>query len=149
MCHVSRVTCNVSGVRCQVSGDTCHLYYLIKFFFGQSGGDSRWRVCYQRGQPHLVFLLTPKLPTGLPCLVRWSYFTHNVPTFYSWGIMYLYKKMINPEFQIFHLKINTLPELLVIPCFSMEVSNIYKGLYSAILIRAIFWIYPCPFDLTD
>ena len=29
-------------------------FYFIKIF-GQSGGASRWRVCYQRGLPRLVF----------------------------------------------------------------------------------------------
>ena len=52
MCHVSHVTCHVSCV-------TCHMSHVIFFFFyvkkiGQSGGASRWRVCYQRGLPRLV-----------------------------------------------------------------------------------------------
>ena len=39
MWHMSCVTCYVSRVTC---------------FFGQSGGASRWSVCYQRGLPRLV-----------------------------------------------------------------------------------------------
>ena len=44
-CQVSGVICHVSCVRCQVSGVRCHFV----------GGASRWRFCYQRGLPHLVF----------------------------------------------------------------------------------------------
>ena len=75
MCHVSRVTCHVSHVTCHVSPVTCHmstkknwtffLFIYLYFFFlckkkiGKSGGASRWRVCYQRGLPRLVFLQIP------------------------------------------------------------------------------------------
>ena len=38
--------------RCQVSGVTCQFYFY--FFIFQSGGASRWMVCYQRGLPRLV-----------------------------------------------------------------------------------------------
>ena len=61
-CQVSRVTCQVSHVRCHLSGVMCHFFssfFLLLFFlsfFGQSGGASRWRVCYQQGLPRLVFL---------------------------------------------------------------------------------------------
>ena len=49
----------------------CHQY----FFFLQIGGASRWRVCYQRGLPHLVskiipnftdFLINPSLAVNEP-----------------------------------------------------------------------------------
>ena len=43
--YVSHVTCHVSPV-------TCHVSFKK---IGQSGGASRWRVCYQRGLPRLVF----------------------------------------------------------------------------------------------
>ena len=49
MCHVSHVTCHVSHVTCHMSQ-----FYLIFFFFGQSGEDYWWRVCNQRGLPRLV-----------------------------------------------------------------------------------------------
>ena len=52
MCHVSCVTCHMSRV-------TCSFFYIIIFFFGPIGGASQWRVCYQRGVPRLVSLLTP------------------------------------------------------------------------------------------
>ena len=66
MSHMSCFTCQVSGVRCQVSGVRCHVSRVrchmsgvtFQFFFGvflQSGENSRWRVCYQRGLPRLVF----------------------------------------------------------------------------------------------
>ena len=48
-CQVSGVMCHMSGVTCQVSGVMC------KIFFLQSGWASRWRVCYQRGLPRIVF----------------------------------------------------------------------------------------------
>ena len=54
-CQVSGVRFQVSGVICQVSGVRCRVSGVIfLFFLGQSGGASRWRVCYQRGQPRLV-----------------------------------------------------------------------------------------------
>ena len=43
------VTCHMSRVRSQVS-------WVSWFFFFLSGGASRWRVCYQRGLPRLVFM---------------------------------------------------------------------------------------------
>ena len=51
MCHVSRVTCHMSPVTCHLSHVTCHKK------IGQSGEASRWRVCYQRGLPRLVFMM--------------------------------------------------------------------------------------------
>ena len=54
MCHVSRVTCHMSHV-------TCHMPHSFFFFFsGQSAEACRWRVCYQRGLPRLVLLVTTK-----------------------------------------------------------------------------------------
>ena len=57
-CHVSHVTCHVSRVTCHLS-HVIFLFYIYIFFLrkkiGQSGGASRWRVCYQRGLPRLVF----------------------------------------------------------------------------------------------
>ena len=52
MCHVSHVRCQVSGGRCHLSGG---VYFLVLFLILQSGGASRWRVCYQCGLPRLVF----------------------------------------------------------------------------------------------
>ena len=55
-CQVSRVRCHMSRVMCHVSHVRCHMYlFFFFFFFGQSGGAIRWRVCYQRGLPCLVF----------------------------------------------------------------------------------------------
>ena len=45
MCHMSRVTCHMSRV-------TCHLF----FSFLTTVEAYRWRVCYQRGLPNLVFI---------------------------------------------------------------------------------------------
>ena len=73
MCHVSCVMCHVSCVMGHMSCVTCpvshvkiffYIFYRKKkyitiFFFvqiGQSGGASRWRVCYHWGLPRLVFL---------------------------------------------------------------------------------------------
>ena len=52
MCHVSRVMCQVSHFRVQVS--FCS-FFLLFLFFQQNVGASRWRVCYQQGQPRLFF----------------------------------------------------------------------------------------------
>ena len=46
ICHVSCVTCHMSRFRCHMSD-----------FFLQNGGDSRWKVCYQRGLPCVVFYI--------------------------------------------------------------------------------------------
>ena len=45
------------AVTCHMSCVMCHLLPVMffLFFFGQSGGASRWRVCYQQGLPRLVF----------------------------------------------------------------------------------------------
>ena len=54
---MSRVMCHVSRVTCHMSKKKLHFFFLRKKN-GQSGGASRWRVCYQRGLPRLVYLLT-------------------------------------------------------------------------------------------
>ena len=76
-CHVSHVTCHVSHVTCHVSHVTCHMSHVIYIyffsffffffflFFGQSGEAYRWRVCYQRGLPRLVFLWNMSLSRTL------------------------------------------------------------------------------------
>ena len=57
MCHMSRVMCHMSRVTCHMSHVTCPKEKKKREKkFGQSGGASRWRVCYQRGLPRLVFL---------------------------------------------------------------------------------------------
>ena len=48
-CHVSHVTCHMSCVTCQF------FFKFIYFFLGQLSEAYRWRVCYQRGLPRLVF----------------------------------------------------------------------------------------------
>ena len=67
--YVLCVTCHVSHVTCHMSRVTCHVSHVKNTFFynffkkknyttkniGQSGGASRWRVCYQRGLPRLVW----------------------------------------------------------------------------------------------
>ena len=40
-----------------------HLYIYI-YILGQSGGASRWRFCYQRGLPRLVFFLSLRFISG-------------------------------------------------------------------------------------
>ena len=61
-CHLLHVRCQVSGVRCQVSGVRCQVSHV--FFLGQCGEASRWRVCYQRGLPRLVFFWGNKLTSS-------------------------------------------------------------------------------------
>ena len=47
--HPLCVTCYMSCVKCHVS------YIIYIFFFPQNVWTSRWRVCYQRGLPRLVY----------------------------------------------------------------------------------------------
>ena len=76
MCHVSHVTCHMSPVTCHKSPVACHMseknfffhFFILKKIYicpseqiGQSGGSSRWRVCYQWGLPYLVLTLTWKI----------------------------------------------------------------------------------------
>ena len=68
------VTSHVSHVMCHMSHVTCNI------FFGQKGGASQWRVCYQWGLPRLVlpmpdFLINPPpahqlfyVPWALPAM---------------------------------------------------------------------------------
>ena len=39
------------------------ILFFLFFFFGQSGEVYRWRVCYQRGLPRLVFIIARYLKT--------------------------------------------------------------------------------------
>ena len=64
MCHMSCVTCHMSHVRCHMSGVTC---------FRKSGGGSRWRVCYHRGLPRLVYLIQEQFG-GHEATFIYSYF---------------------------------------------------------------------------
>ena len=63
-CHMSLVTCHLSPVTCQKKMTIFiwkkkikkYIYILSsKLFFFKWGGASRWRVCYQRGLPRLVY----------------------------------------------------------------------------------------------
>ena len=57
-CHMSHVTCHMSHVTWHMSHVMCHISILsLYLFFGQSGGASWWRVCYQLGLPRLVFYI--------------------------------------------------------------------------------------------
>ena len=60
-CHdVSRVKCHMSHVTFHMSRVTCHVsaFFSSSFFSGQRSEAYRWRVCYQRGLPHLVISTT-------------------------------------------------------------------------------------------
>ena len=46
LCHVKHATCHMS----------CVILFFLNLFVGQSGEARRWRVCYQRGLPRLVFV---------------------------------------------------------------------------------------------
>ena len=52
---MSHVTCHVSRVMYHMSHVACHMSYVFFLFVGLSGGGSRWRVCYQRGLPRVVY----------------------------------------------------------------------------------------------
>ena len=56
-----------------MSGIMCHVSRVFLCVFLQSGGASRWRVCYQRGLPRLVsetsgLITMPLLETWLDML---------------------------------------------------------------------------------
>ena len=59
MCHVSHVMCHVSTVTCHLSHvkKRIHIYFFYLKKIGQSGGASRWRVCYQWGLSRLVYIV--------------------------------------------------------------------------------------------
>ena len=56
---MSCVTCQLSHVTRHLSTVSCKKKRIFSSFIlkkiGQSGGSGRWRVCYQRGLPRLVF----------------------------------------------------------------------------------------------
>ena len=60
-CNMSCVTCHLSHFTCHLSHVTCHVspvtFYFLFFIVLQKKwcGASRWKVCYQRGLPRLVF----------------------------------------------------------------------------------------------
>ena len=57
MYHVSPVPCHVSCVMCHLSPVIFHCFcFCILKKSWKSRRASRWRVCYQRGLPHLFFL---------------------------------------------------------------------------------------------
>ena len=59
---MSRVTCHVSRVTCHMLHVTCNIFFIFIFiFFLQSGEAYRWRVCYQRGLPRLVYFIPGSL----------------------------------------------------------------------------------------
>ena len=65
MYHASRVTFHMSPVTCNMSPVNVKKNYIKKKRKkleknGQSGGASRWRVCYQRGLPRLVYFVFDK-----------------------------------------------------------------------------------------
>ena len=86
-CHVSCVTRHVSCVMCHVSHVTCHIFFF--FFFGRNGEAYRWRVCYQRGLPRLVF-------NGFPNQsIRWTNKVNQwseVICHYNWSVSTVDKK---------------------------------------------------------
>ena len=67
MCHMSHVMCHMSGLRFQVSSVRYQVFFC---FFLQCGGASRWRVCYQRGLPHLVLVFKCFLLAFIPTVQR-------------------------------------------------------------------------------
>ena len=62
--HLSCVMCEMSLVICHM---LCVMYHMLRLtinmscvfliYFLQCGGASWWRVCYQRGLPHLVIFI--------------------------------------------------------------------------------------------
>ena len=58
----------LSHTLCQVSPVTCHIKKKILTKIRQIGGACRWRDCYQRGIPRLVF---PENPITAFSLIHW------------------------------------------------------------------------------
>ena len=54
---------------------------------GQSGGASRWRVCYQRGLPRLVFDKTELFPRPDTLCYTVELAHCNVPYFYIYHFL--------------------------------------------------------------
>ena len=50
MCHMSYVMCQMSCVPC---------HFVMSHELTKNGGACHWIVCYQRGLPHLVLLVSP------------------------------------------------------------------------------------------
>ena len=78
--YVSCVMCHVSPVTCQQK--KLHIYFDFLFYpsekIGQSCGASRWRVCYQRGLPRLIFTGSAWTVNLKPKLQPWDYALHIV-----------------------------------------------------------------------
>ena len=65
---------------------TCHLSFFYVKKIGQSGGASRWRVCYQRGLPRLVQSMASKIifialiSLAFPALgTVWPWYSRGTP----------------------------------------------------------------------
>ena len=54
--NLSHVTCCMSRVTCHMSRVMCHMSHVTCIFFFTACEAYCWRVCYQRGLPHLFFL---------------------------------------------------------------------------------------------
>ena len=54
-------TCYLLYVMSHMSCVTCHMSH-VTIFYGQSGETIQWRVCYQWGQPRLVFVVVVYFP---------------------------------------------------------------------------------------
>ena len=109
MCHVSCVMCHVSCVMGHMSCVTCpvshvkiffYIFYRKKkyitiFFFvqiGQSGGASRWRVCYHWGLPRLVSAIFPTLPQCWD-----TFFALWVLSLFSWQKVFFSGAFVSSE----------------------------------------------------
>ena len=81
----SCVTCQVSCVIWQVSHVRCHMSGVIfsSSSFGQSGGASCWRVCYQWRLPCLVFGCIDKFSQRYWYIhFKWHMLHHGQPCFW-------------------------------------------------------------------
>ena len=87
--HMWCVRCQVSCVMCQVTGVSCNFIY---FFLGQSGGASRWRVCYQHDLPSLIsyYLMCWICLFKLSCLFGFESANHNLFIHENIGCLHLH-----------------------------------------------------------
>ena len=103
LCHMSCVRCEVWGVRCNF-----FFFFFLFFFLGQSVGASRWRVCYQRGQPHLFFYV---------CCLKQRIFLHLENVYHEPEI---YVLTLSKPYHIKH------PSFLALPVWAMRASAILE-----------------------
>ena len=113
-CHMSRVRCHMSCVRCRMSCVTCNIF----IFFGQSGEAYRWRVCYHRGLPRLIYKFINSMIWQLKKFQKVKNFTQTLNITHR------------------HIFINILSSLLLKTVFSIMVFFTLKSGYTNMVLTS-------------